>query len=82
MEIKVNIKNSDDSCKNYDMTIDNVSFHKMLFLFNAVNNGWTIKKNNQSYIFKKNHEGKKEIFHESYLSKFIAENMDINNLLS
>ena len=82
MELKVNIKNSDDNSKNYDMTIDNISFHKMLFLFNAVNSGWSIKKSGSSYIFKKNHEGKKEIFHESYLSKFILENMDINKLLS
>ena len=34
------------------------------------------------YIFKKNHEGKKEVFEENYLLSFMKSNFDINNLLS
>jgi len=30
----------------------------------------------------KNHEGKKEIFLESYLSTFMNDNLDINKILS
>ena len=33
----------------------------MVFLYNALDNGWSIKKKQNSYIFTKNHEGKKEI---------------------
>ena len=39
-----------------------------------------VKKNNNSYIFKKNHEGKKEVFLDDYLKHFMTENFNINNL--
>jgi hypothetical protein len=61
--------------------IDKIKFQKMVFLFNALESGWSIKKRKDSYIFTKNHEGKKEIFNESYLSIFMKENTDINNIL-
>jgi len=80
MEIKINIENKDGSSS--DITLDNVKFQKMVLLFNAINDGWSIKKHNDSYIFKKNHEGKKEILHESYLLTFMKGNFDINRLLS
>lgn len=53
----------------------------MMFLFNAVDDGWTIKKKDDSYIFKKNHEGKKEVFLETYLNTFMKDNLDIKKLL-
>jgi hypothetical protein len=64
------------------LEIDKLKFQKMVFLFNALDNGWSIKKRKDSYIFTKNHEGKKEIFDESYLSIFMKENTDINKILS
>jgi hypothetical protein len=80
MEIKINIENKDGS--NNDITLDSIKFQKMVLLFNAINDGWSIKKHNDSYIFKKNHEGKKEIFHDSYLLTFMKGNFDINRLIS
>jgi hypothetical protein len=65
-----------------DLNIDNIKFQKMIFMYNALDNGWSIKKRKDSYIFTKNHEGKKEIFDESYLSVFMKENTNINNILS
>jgi hypothetical protein len=62
--------------------IDKIRFQKMIFLYNALDNGWSIKKRQDSYIFTKNHEGKKEIFDESYLSIFMKENTNINNIVS
>ena len=62
--------------------LDKVKFQKMVFLYNALDNGWSIKKRKESYIFSKNHEGKKEIFDETYLTIFMKENTDIKNLLS
>jgi hypothetical protein len=62
--------------------IDQIKFKKMVFLYNALDNGWSIKKKLNSYIFTKNHEGKKEIFDESYLSIFMKDNSNINNILS
>ena len=79
MEIKINLENSE--CKNCDISINNEKFQKMVFVFNAINDGWTIKKRNDSYIFIKNHEGKKEIFHDSYLASFMKDNFDMSKLL-
>ena len=64
------------------LEIDQIKFKKMVFLYNALDNGWSIKKKLNSYIFTKNHEGKKEIFDESYLSIFMKDNLNINNILS
>ena len=68
--------------ENIDIEIDKIKFKKMIFLFNALENGWSIKKKKDSYIFTKNHEGKKEIFDEEYLALFMKENKNINNILS
>lgn len=50
-----------------------LAFQKMLFIMNALEEGWTIKKSQDSYIFTKKHENRKEIFQENYLDTFIAE---------
>ena len=79
MDIEINIANSND--ENKQIEIDQIKFQKMVFLYNALDNGWSIKKRKDSYIFTKNHEGKKEIFDELYLSIFMKENVNINNIL-
>jgi hypothetical protein len=48
---------------------------KMIFIMNALNDGWSVKKNQDKYIFTKKHENKVEIFQEDYLAKFIVDNM-------
>jgi len=80
IELRVNIEN--ETGQNYDIKIDNIKFQKMLFLFNAINDGWSIKKRNDSYIFTKNHEGKKEVLLDSYLLSFVKGNFDMNKILS
>jgi len=79
MELNICVK--DKNGKKKDLNIDFVKFQKMMFLFNAVDDGWTIKKKDDSYIFKKNHEGKKEVFLETYLNTFMKDNLDIKKLL-
>lgn len=64
-----------------NLKIDPIILHKMAFLYNALENGWTIKKNNNAYIFTKNHEGKKEVFLDDYLKGFMKENFDMNKIL-
>jgi hypothetical protein len=76
-DISINIEN-----KSGQLEIDESKFKKMLFLYNALDNGWSIKKKQLSYIFTKNHEGKREIFDEAYLSIFMKDNTNINNILS
>ena len=63
----------------YNNDLDNNKLSKMKFIFNAINDGWTVEKqfnNNdeEKYIFKKKHENKKEIFSNNYLEKFINKN--------
>jgi len=65
----------------YHIKIENSKFQKMLFVFNAINDGWCIKKRKDSYIFSKNHEGKKEVFLDSYLQTFMTSNLNLNTLL-
>ena len=64
-----------------DILVDSMKFKKMVFLYNALDNGWSIKKKENAYYFTKNHEGKKEVFEDSYLSSFMKENTNINNIL-
>jgi len=56
-------------------------FQKMVFIINAIEKGWTVKKIDDSYIFTKKHEGKKEIFQNDYLEKFVEMNIDVTKLL-
>ena len=76
MNIEIKLENEKS------LEIDKIKFQKMVFLYNALDNGWSIQKKQNSYIFKKNHEGKKEILNETYLSIFMKDNSDINKLLS
>ena len=62
------------------LQIDYLTLQKMVFLFNALEDGWQIKKNKEKYIFTKRHENKKEIFSDNYLTRFIEKNFNINNL--
>jgi hypothetical protein len=47
---------------------------KMFFIQNALDQGWTIKKSDDSYIFTKKHENRREIFQENYLETFLISN--------
>ena len=57
-----------------------IQLQKMAFLYNALEDGWKIKKKDNYYVFTKNHENKKEIYLDSYLKRFMVENMDINKI--
>ena len=70
-----------DSFKNLEnIKIDAIKFQKMLFLYNALDDGWSIKRMSDSYIFTKKHENKKEVLLDSYLTKFMNSNLDINKI--
>ena len=64
-----------------NLSIDYVKLQKMGFIYNALENGWSIKKKEKNYIFTKNHEGKKEVYLDNYLEKFIKNNFDLNKIL-
>ena len=58
-----------------NIKMDRKHFQKMMFLNNALKDGWTIKKSAENYIFTKKHENKREIFQENYLENFIISNL-------
>ena len=64
------------------MKIEFVKLQKMILLFNALEDGWTIKKKSENYVFIKKHNNEREIYLESYLKDFMKNNMDINKLLN
>lgn len=74
MDNNIKINNAEN------LSVDYVMLQKMAFLYNALENGWTITKNNDKYIFVKKHEGEKEIMLDSYLRRFIKDNFEINKL--
>jgi hypothetical protein len=61
--------------------INDITLQKMIFIYNALENGWTIKKCDKKYKFLKNHEGKKEVILDSYLLHFLETNYNVNNII-
>jgi hypothetical protein len=59
------------------VSLDRMTFQKMHFVMNAIDTGWSVKKNDDNYIFTKKHEGKREVFMADYLEKFVTENMKL-----
>jgi hypothetical protein len=60
-----------------DLTIGFIELQKLYFINNAIDAGWAVKKRNEKYIFSKKHENKKEVYLETYLQKFIEENLKV-----
>ena len=52
---------------------------KIMFIYNAIEDGWSVKKNDKLYIFKKKHNNKKKYFSDEYLQQFI---LKYNNSLN
>ena len=65
-----------------NVNIDPVILQKMAFIYNAIEDGWYIRKKGECYVFSKMHEGKKEIYLDSYLKQFVSEKMNIQQLVN
>ena len=52
----------------------------MIFLMNTLENGWSIRKKNDEYVFRRKHEKQTEIYSDEYLVHFLKSNM--NNIIS
>jgi|TARA_Y100000992_G_scaffold84511_1_gene54038 hypothetical protein len=66
------------------LNIDVIKLHKMALIYNSLEDGWTVKKSTDKdvYIFTKKHGGKKEIFLDSYLRRFMEDNINIDNIIN
>ena len=78
MDLTINIE---EYLENNKIKINQITFQKMNLLYNALDEGWSIKKKDNSYIFTKKHENKKEIIEDSYLLKFMRTNLDMNKVI-
>ena len=61
-------------------TNKNIIKKKRQFIWNALEDGWEIRKKDNSYIFSKPHEGKKEVFSDTFLRAFIVKNLNNDNI--
>ena len=77
MELTINLEEYLEN----NIKINPIIFKKMNLIYNALEEGWSIKKVNTSYIFTKKHENKKEIIEDSYLLKFMKSNLDLNKII-
>jgi hypothetical protein len=80
MELKINLESLKDLEKN-NLKVDAITFQKMLLIFNSIEQGWSVKKRKDSYVFTKNHENLKEIIDNSYLLQFMKTNLDLNKII-
>jgi hypothetical protein len=48
----------------------------MMFLMNTLDNGWSVRKKNNNFIFRKKHNDKKEIYSDNYLVNFLKSNIE------
>jgi hypothetical protein len=62
---------------NNNIKMDRIVFQKTMFIMNALEGGWTVKKKDDKYIFIKKNENRQEVYQEEYLRKFIETNMKI-----
>lgn len=81
MDINLHFETLKD-LENENIRVDVIKFKKMLLFFNSIEQGWSVKKREHTYVFTKNHEGKKEVLEDTYLTKFMNDNLDINKILS
>ena len=66
-----------------DQQLTKTQYKKMVFIQNALEQGWSVKKSQDSYIFTKKHENRREIFQENYLETFLVSNFSgdfVNNI--
>ena len=80
MDLTINIEDYLENSSN-KIKISPIIFQKMNLIYNALDEGWSIKKKDSCYIFTKKHENKKEIIEDSYLLKFMKSNLDLNKII-
>ena len=77
-----NKKMSSPETKNYNHNLSHevVHFQKMLFVYNALMSGWTVKMvDNDKFEFKKDRKNQ-EVNLDNYLRTFILQNLSVDNI--
>tara|TARA_Y100000992_G_C21178485_1_gene449499 strand:+ start:280 stop:486 length:207 start_codon:yes stop_codon:yes gene_type:complete len=58
--------------KLYNEDINKKDLSKILFIFNAIEDGWHVRKKDNSYIFSKLKSKEKQVFTEDFLNIFLV----------
>ena len=61
--------------------VDCITLQKMAFVYNAVQSGWAVKRKDGAYVFSRPHGGEKQIYLDSFLKRFIEDNLDVEKLV-
>ena len=73
---------SQETKNNVNDSKDIVHIQKMLFVFNAVLSGWTVKMvGDNTFEFKKDRKNK-EVDLDNYLRTFLIQNLNVDNISS
>jgi hypothetical protein len=80
MEVSINYLDADNN-QTLTRHICPKTFQIMAFIFNSVEEGWTIRKKEGTFIFSKKHEGKKEMYEEQYLNTFLMSNLNLEKII-
>jgi hypothetical protein len=56
------------------------TLQKSAFILNALDNGWSVKKRNGRYMFRKKHGGKRDVLRKNYLEMFVHKHADMSVL--
>ena len=57
------------------MNIPNNNMKKLLFIYNALENGWSVKKKGDFYVFFRKHNNNRKYFTSSYIYDFVQSNI-------
>ena len=52
-------------------SLNNKDFSKIIFIFNAIEDGWSVKKKDGKYIFSKHKSKEKRVYHDKFLEEFV-----------
>jgi hypothetical protein len=80
MSLTINLEYLKD-IENKNYKIDPMKFQKMLFIYNAIEDGWSLKKKDGCYIFTKKTNNKKEVIKDEYLAKFMKTNLELHDFI-
>lgn len=84
-KIKKEIKHIEETEEELKKTKEEekIKYYKMLIIFNAIQDGWTVKKCNGIYKFHKRNEDRDEMLQESHIDTFLRESVDyLSNLFT
>ena len=62
---------------------EKIKYYKMLMIYNALDDGWTVKKINGVYKFNKRNEDRDEMLTESHIDRFLRDSINyLSNIFS